>query len=726
MEVQLEDPAQEIKRLQRCINDLTSLLALPAIWRSSDPSQIVQTLLDVLLRMLSLDFAYARLSDAFGVMPVEILRVAEDSKINLSAQEVRKMLGDPLAAYAQGSLPQIRNQLAAEGIAIAPAQLGVHGEIGVIVLGSNRTGFPEKTESLLLSVAANEASIGLQEARVLSEQKRISAELNAENQMWPVLTEVDINRARPYGRVRRVEIGEILYRPGEVGRPCFILLSVSLEIVQPTINGERLVTILRPGMFTGEAGTIAGQRTVVQARVIQAGEILEVRPEDLRTLVAHDASLSEILLRAFMLRRLMLIDRQLGNVVVIGSRHSADTLCLREFLSRNGHPFSYIDLDMDDAYRNLLERFGIAVSEIPIVIGNGTMVLRNPSTSQLADSLGLNDNIDNSSLHDLIIVGAGPAGLAAAVYAASEGIDALVIESHAPGGQAGSSSKIENYLGFPTGVSGQELATSATKQAQKFGAKMALARAIVQLRCQHRPYELVMNDGSVFFARTIIIATGAYYKKPTGVNLDRFVGHGIHYGATFLEAQLCEGEEIIVVGGGNSAGQAAVFLSQTARKVYMLVRAATLSESMSHYLIARISGNPSIELLCNSELVDLGGESALEKVSWVNRLNGEVRSIEAHHLFIMAGASPNTSWLQGRVALDEKGFILTGRDLPLATDPDRNPTWPLSRPPLMLESSLPGVFAVGDVRAGSVKRVASAVGEGAVSVSMVHRALAEL
>jgi thioredoxin reductase (NADPH) len=726
MEVQLKNPAQEIKRLQRCINDLTSLLALPAIWRGTEPSQIVQTLLDVLLRMLNLDFAYARLSDAFSATPVEIFRAAGDSKINLSAQEVRNMLGDPLAAYAHGSLPQIRNQLAVEGIAIVPAQLGVHGEIGVIVLGSTRTGFPEKTESLLLSVAANEASIGLQEARVLSEQKRISAELNAENQMWPALTENEIDRARPYGRVRQVEIGEILYRPGDVGRPCFLLLSVSLEIVQPTIQGERLVTILRPGMFTGEAGMIAGQRTVVQARVIQAGEILEVRPEDLRTLVAHDAGLSEIFLRAFMLRRVMLINRQLGNVVVIGSRHSADTLRLREFLSRNGHPFSYIDLDMDDAYRDFLDRFGIAVSEIPIVIGNGTTVLRNPSTSQLADSLGLNDNIDNSSLHDLIIVGAGPAGLAAAVYAASEGIDALVIESHAPGGQAGSSSKIENYLGFPTGISGQELATNATKQAQKFGAKMALARAIVQLRCQHRPYELVMDDGTVFFARTIVVATGACYTKPTTVTLERFAGCGIHYGATFLEAQLCAGEEVIVVGGGNSAGQAAVFLSQTARKVYMLVRAATLSESMSQYLIARISGNPTIELLCNSELAELGGESALETVSWIDKLSGEVRSVKAHHLFIMAGASPNTSWLRDRVALDEKGFILTGRDLPLDVDPDRTPLWPLSRSPFMLESSLPGVFAVGDVRAGSVKRVASAVGEGAISVSMVHRALAEL
>jgi thioredoxin reductase (NADPH) len=313
--------------------------------------------------------------------------------------------------------------------------------------------------------------------------------------------------------------------------------------------------------------------------------------------VARDAGLSEILLRAFVLRRLMLINRQLGNVAVIGSRHSADTLRLQEFLGRNGHPYTYVDLDSDDTSRNLLDRFAIAVSEIPIVIGNGTMVLRNPSISQLADSLGLNDNINKGLLHDLIIVGAGPAGLAAAVYGASEGLDTLLIESHAPGGQAGTSSKIENYLGFETGVSGQELATSATRQAQKFGARMALARAIVQLRCQHRPYELVMDDDTVFFARTVVIATGARYNKPTAVNLDSFAGRGVHYGATYIEAQLCEGEEVVVVGGGNSAGQAAVFLSQTARKVYMLVRAPDLAESMSRYLIQRISGNPSIELL---------------------------------------------------------------------------------------------------------------------------------
>jgi thioredoxin reductase (NADPH) len=550
----------------------------------------------------------------------------------------------------------------------------------------------------------------------------ILSALIAETQTFPVLTEVEIDRARPYGRVRQAKLGEILYRPGDVGASFYILLSASLEVIQPSIPGGRLVTNLGPGMFTGEAAMIAGQPSIVLSRVMQAGEILEVRPEDLRTLVARDAGLSEILLRAFMLRRQMFITRQLGNVVVIGSRHSADTLRLREFLGRNGHPYTYVDLDLDDISRTLLDRFAISDSEIPIVICNDMIVLRNPSTSQLADRLGLNDNIDKSLLHDLIVVGAGPAGLASAVYAASEGLDVLVIESHAPGGQAGSSSKIENYLGFATGVSGQELATSAIIQAQRFGAKMALAHAIVQLRCQRRPYELVMDDGAVFFTRTIVIATGACYNTPATVALDRFAGRGIHYGATYIEAQFCEGEEVVVVGGGNSAGQAAVFLSQTARKVYMLVRGADLAQSMSRYLIQRISGNPCIELLYNSELAGLEGENGLQQVRWINRETGQARSAAVHDLFIMTGASPNTDWLRGALALDDKGFILTGRDLPQGV---KSP-WPLSRPPFMLESSLPGIFVAGDVRAGSIKRVAAAVGEGATAVSMVHRALAEL
>jgi thioredoxin reductase (NADPH) len=550
--------------------------------------------------------------------------------------------------------------------------------------------------------------------------------LNSETQTWPVLTEAEIDRARPYGQVRKVELGEILYRTGEVGVPCYILLSASVEAVQPTLGGERTIAKLSPGMFTGEAAMIAGQRTVLQARVAQAGEVLVLPPKELQTLVARDERLSEIVLGAFILRRLMLINQQVSNVVLVGSRHSADTLRLREFLSRNDYPYNYVDLDLDDTSRSLLDHFSIAVTEIPIVIGNGTHVLRNPSTSRLADCLGLNDNIDKSLLHDLIIVGAGPAGLAAAVYAASEGIDALLIESNAPGGQAGSSSKIENYLGFPTGVSGQELASRAIWQAQKFGAKMAVARAIVELRCKHRLYELVMDDGSILKARTIVIATGARYNKPSALNLDRFADRGVHYGATHIEAQLCGGEEVVVVGGGNSAGQAAIFLSQSARKVYMLVRGANLSESMSQYLIARISGNPSIELLCNCEISVLKGEKDLDEVSWVNKLNGETRSVPIHHVFIMTGASPKTDWLKGCVALDEKGFILTGRDLQQSPESNQTPQWTLSRPPQMFECSLPGVFAVGDVRAGSVKRVASAVGEGAISVTMVHKAIAEL
>jgi len=748
MTKQSEAPAEEIKRLQSCINDLVGILALPAIWTGTQASQIVGTLNDSLLVMLQLDFIFVRVRAPSGEAPGPMARFAPTWEPAPQLQELGEAIDQWLGSDSQEWPAAIRKSFGGRQISVVPLRLGLYGEFGVVVAGSQRVDFPQQTEKLILSVAANQAAIGLQESSSRNAQRRVAshldqlvtqrtAELAATNEELmkafdadadtrPILTQIEIDRARPYGRVRHAELGEILYRPGEVGVPCFILLSASLEIVQPTIHGERLVFNLCPGMFTGEAGMIAGQRTVVQGRVMQAGEILELRPEELRTLVARDAGLSEILLQAFILRRLMLINRQLGNVVVIGSRHSADTLRLREFLGRNGHPYTYIDLDSDDTSRGLLDRFAIAVSEIPIVIGNGTMIMRNPSTSQLADCLGLNDNIDNSLLHDLVIVGAGPAGLAAAVYGASEGLDTLLIESHAPGGQAGTSSRIENYLGFETGVSGQKLATSATRQAQKFGAKMALARAIVQLRCQRRPYELVMDDGTVFFARTIVIATGARYNKPTAVALDRFAGRGIHYGATHIEAQLCEGEEVIVVGGGNSAGQASVFLSRTARKVYMLVRGADLAESMSRYLVQRIIGNPSIELLCNSELTGLEGENDLEEVSWIDKQTGQARSAPARHLFVMTGASPNTNWLGGRLALDDKGFILTGRDLPLAIDPDRNPPWPLSRPPQMLESSLPGVFAVGDVRAGSIKRVAAAVGEGATAVSMVHRALAEL
>ena len=346
----------------------------------------------------------------------------------------------------------------------------------------------------------------------------------------------------------------------------------------------------------------------------------------------------------------------------------------------------------------------------------------NPSISELANCLGFNINVDTRPIRDVIIAGAGPAGLAAAVYAASEGLDVLVVETRAPGGQAGSSSKIENYLGFPTGISGQELAARASTQAQKFGAKMMIARSVVRLNCQRRPYELELDSGEALLARSVVIATGAQYNKLRLANLEQFEGKGIYYGATYIESQLCGQEELAVVGGGNSAGQAAVFLSQTTPTVHMLVRSGELKSTMSRYLIQRITGNPRIRLHFNTEIVSLHGDDHLESVTWQNRKTGDTSTHGVRHVFVMTGASPRTEWLRDCVALDQQGFILTGRDLQAAAE---NPQASLQHTPQMLETSLPGVFAVGDVRARNVKRVASAVGEGAVSIYMVHRALAE-
>jgi thioredoxin reductase (NADPH) len=559
----------------------------------------------------------------------------------------------------------------------------------------------------------------------MSTWPRVSA-LDANTQTFPTLTAAQIERAQSYGKVRKVRRGETVFHPGDVDVSFFILLSGSMEIVQPTLEEERLITTHAASAFTGELSMISGQRCLVLGRVTEDGEFLEIKPHDFRLLVARDAELSEIVMRAFILRRLALIQGHLGNLILMGSGHSAPTLHLREFLGRNGHPYTYVDLDKDKLSQELLDRFNVKLSEIPVVICDGRTVMRNPSTQELAACLGLNPVVETTDILDLIIVGAGPAGLAAAVYGASEGLDTLLVETEAPGGQAGASSKIENYLGFPTGVSGQELATRAIHQARKFGAKMMVARSIVKLDCDRRPYRLILDDGSALSAKAIVIATGAQYNRPGLPNLAKFEGRGIYYGATYIESQLCEGEDVIVVGGGNSAGQAAVFLSQTARRVFMLVRSTGLSETMSRYLIQRVAENRNIELHYCTEIVGLEGESELEKVSWRDKNSGEVSTREIKHVFVMAGASPRTDWLKGCVALDEQGFILTGRDLEIHEISNESPKWPLERAPQMLETNFPGVFAVGDVRSGNVKRVASAVGEGAISVHLVHRALAEL
>jgi thioredoxin reductase (NADPH) len=542
---------------------------------------------------------------------------------------------------------------------------------------------------------------------------------------FPVLTPGQIARIRAYATVRPVLAGEVLFEPGTVGMSCFVLISGKLDIAMPGLSGEQVFVTYGPGQFSGEVVLISGARALSRGRVSDPGDFLELSTDALRTLIARDAELSDIFMRAFLLRRVALISEGLGNVVVLGSQHSSNTLRLRQFLTRNGQPHGYVDLDSDKASQELLDRFDIKLEDIPVVICSGKTVLRNPTNQRLAECLGFAAHIDEHRVYDVAIVGAGPAGLAAAVYAASEGLDALVIESEFPGGQAGASSKIENYVGFPMGISGQELAGRAVVQAEKFGAQMTVGQKVVKVKCDQQPYELTLENGGPIETRSIVIATGAQYNKPKVENLARFEGQGIYYAATAMEAQLCRGEEIVVVGGGNSAGQAAVFLAETVQKVHMLVRGKELSETMSRYLIQRIVENPGIELHFQTEIVALEGDSHLERVTWLNRATGEESVHDIRHVFVMAGASPRTDWLRGCVALDQQGFILTGRDLDpvLATAPVK---WPLSRPPQMLETSLPAVFAVGDIRSGNVKRVASAVGEGSISIHLVQRALAAM
>jgi thioredoxin reductase (NADPH) len=530
--------------------------------------------------------------------------------------------------------------------------------------------------------------------------------LDYKTQIFPKLTSAQIDRIRPWATPRHVEPGEILFKPGDQHVPFYVLLSGSLEIVQPSQPNQPVIATHVAGGFTGEITTISGQRCFVLGRVTTDGDFLELPHNQFRGLVGRDAELNEVFMRAFILRRIALVSGGLGNVIILGSRHSAETLTLREFLGRNGYPYQYLDLEMDPSSQELLDRFEVPADQIPVAICNGVHVLRNPSIQQLAECLGLNANVDQTTVRDLIIIGGGPSGLAAAVYAASEGLDALLLETSNPGGQAGSSSKIENYLGFPTGISGQELTARALTQAIKFGADIMVARSAIKLSCTRRPYHILLQDETKIAARTVVIATGAQYSKPPISNLSKFEGLGVYYGATYMESQLCEGEETIVVGGGNSAGQAAVFLSQTARKVHMLIRSGQLA---MHY---------------NTEIVSLDGDTHLECVTWQDKKTGERSMHDIRHVFIMTGASPRTDWLQGCLAMDNKGFIFTGRDLDATAL--QAAAWPLSRPPQMLETSLPGVFAVGDVRSGNIKRVASAVGEGSMAISLVHRALGEL
>jgi thioredoxin reductase (NADPH) len=535
----------------------------------------------------------------------------------------------------------------------------------------------------------------------------------------PTLNREHIERIRSLAQLRSVRTGEVLYEPSCPDVPLFVVLDGTVSISR-TGEDEKILAVREPGQFTGEMSVISGSRSLLTARVTNDGAVLELTREKVLSLMAKDTEIGEILMGAFVARRLLMIQLGEGNVVLFGTRSSARTLALREFLTRNGHPFTYIDIDMDSCADELMEKLAVRHGEIPVVYCNRRYVLRNPSVAELTACLDLNINIDKS-VRDVLVIGAGPAGLAAAVYAASEGLKTLVIEKSAPGGQAASSSKIENYLGFPTGLSGQELANRSIAQAQKFGAQLMVAQSVVHIDSGRQPYKVILESGLKFNARSIVIATGAQYARLPVEEAEAFTGRGVYYNATYMEAQLCDSEEVVVVGGGNSAGQAAVFLAQTSSKVHLLVRSRKLSESMSQYLVARIEAHPKIEIHYLTEIGAVTGTAHLESIVWKDDSIGLEATKPIRHVFVMAGAAPRTEWLEDSFVLDKKGFLVTGPDLVEYT----NFQWPLSRSPLLLETSVPGIFAVGDTRAGSVKRVASAVGEGAMAVHLVHRFLAE-
>ena len=540
--------------------------------------------------------------------------------------------------------------------------------------------------------------------------------------MFPTLTAAQIARAAAFGEEKRFADGALLWDQGDERVACCIVLEGELEVVHPRGRFEDPITVHAVGGFTGEVTMLANRRALVRGRAKGALRVLRIELPRFRALVQTDSELSEIVMRAFILRRVGLLSAGYGDAVVIGSRHSAASLRLQAFLTRNGHPYRWVDVDRDPDVQALLDEFHVGIDDVPVLICRGERVLKNPSDAEVAACLGLNASVDLGVVRDVVICGAGPGGLAAAVYGASEGLDVLVIEAGAPGGQAASSSKIENYLGFPTGISGQALAGRALAQAEKFGAQLSVARPALRIHRDESPFRIDLEGGESIRTRTIVIATGAEYRKLDIADLARFEGVGVYYAATSVESNRCAAEDVIVVGGGNSAGQAATFLARTSRHVHLLIRGPDLAASMSRYLIRRIEETPNITLQRNTQIIGLEGSDHLERVTWREGTGPSVTHA-IRHVFSMAGAKPNTDWLRGCVSLDDKGFVATGIDL----KPEilRAEGWPLPRPPSLFETSRPRIFAVGDVRSNSVKRVASAVGEGSVCIALVHKVLAE-
>ncbi|MFP3568500.1 FAD-dependent oxidoreductase [Paraburkholderia sp. SIMBA_030] len=535
------------------------------------------------------------------------------------------------------------------------------------------------------------------------------------HQVYPTLDETQLAILERYGERRRLKADDILYSEGDRHIAMFAILSGTIEATRASVQGPQLLGTHGPGSFTGEVGTLAGRAAAATTRAVSDCEVIVIDEESLRALVIAEAELSETIMRAYILRRVAFIQGQHAGVVVIGSTASAPTLHLRHFLSRNGQPSAYFDIVEHTETKELLTRYGATEADIPIVVTLQGAVLRRPSHRAVADAIGLSPDRLNGARFDLVVVGAGPAGLAAAVYAASEGLKVAVLDAKAPGGQAGTSSKIENYFGFPTGISGQALAGRGLSQCRKFGAEVGVPIEALTIECADaQSFQIGLDHDEGVHARAVVIATGARYRKPEITRLEHFEGRGIYYSATFMEAAFCNNQELIVVGGGNSAGQAAVFLARFALHVHVVIRGDGLSASMSDYLIRRINAAANITLHTRTTIVELCGESKLEAIRWDRQGQVEHKSIQ--HVFLFLGARPNTRWLGDCVALDKDGFVLTG-----AATGDK---WKAVRPPHDLETSRPGIFAAGDVRSGSVKRVAAAVGEGAAAIQAVHQYLA--
>jgi thioredoxin reductase (NADPH) len=543
-------------------------------------------------------------------------------------------------------------------------------------------------------------------------------------QMFPKLEPREIDRLRRFGDVRRYSAGEALFVTGELAPGMVVLIKGSVGVTRRDPLGHHApIAEQGAGEFVAEVGQLSGQPAFVDAHAIDDVEALLIPSENLRALVIEEPELGERIMRALILRRVALVEAGAGGPVLIGPESAPDVIRLQGFLARNAYPHQLLDPTQDRDAAELVKQYAPNPADLPLAVCPKGSILKNPSETELARELGMVPIDERQRTYDVAVVGAGPAGLSTAVYAASEGLSVIVFDARAFGGQAGASARIENYLGFPTGISGQTLTARAYVQAQKFGARMVIPTEVMRLDLTETPVALQLGDGRSVKASTVVLATGARYRRLNVPNLRDFEGRGVWYWASPIEARLCRNEEIVLVGGGNSAGQAAVFLRSFAAKIWMLVRGPHLAESMSQYLIDRIEATDNIEVLIQTEIVALHGtsEKQLERVRWRNAVTGELTEKPIRHLFLFIGAEPATTWLRdSAVILDAKNFILTGSDVPSDVSWSNN----RSGRPLPLETSVPGVFAIGDVRSGSVKRVGAAIGEGAVVVARLHAVLA--